>query len=166
MPFSSEELGCERNDLNVLLPSTVDLFADEADTHQFDFREFLKQFEFSEEAKALYKAALEIFKYYHHCNEYENKDYNDSFYDITNAIMGKDVSSFKTLEKDSDKRITKVKTTKGTKGFGRSTIAGFVRSKDLPIFIKFFDARDVLAKKINRQLVEQNLLLWERENIY
>ena len=100
------------------------------------------------------------------CDYYTDKDYNDSYYDITNAIMGKDVSTFKTIDKSNDTRITKVKTTKGTKGFGRNTIAYAVNSKDLPIFDKFFDARDVLAKKINKQLVEQGLLLWERENIY
>ena len=80
--------------------------------------------------------------------------------------MGKDVNTYSILNKSGDKRITKVKTTKGTKGFGRNTIAYAVGSKDLPVFNRFFDARDVLAKKINRQLVEQNLLLWERENIY
>ena len=166
MPFTAEELGCAKNDLNVLFPEMTDLFDEHPAAKPFDFREFLKQFDFSEEAKALYKAALDIFKYYHRSNEYPNKDYNDSYYDITNAIMGKDVSSYTTLDKASDKRITKVKTTKGTKGFGRNTIASAVDSKNLAIFIKFFDARDVLAKKINKQLLEQKLLLWERENIY
>ena len=80
--------------------------------------------------------------------------------------MGKDTSSFSILDKANDKRITKVKTTKGTKGFGRNTIAFAVGSQDLPIFNKFFDARDILAKKINKQLLDSNLLLWERENIY
>jgi hypothetical protein len=166
MPFTAEELGCAKNDINVLFPEMTDLFDEPPAAKPFDFREFLKQFVFSEEAKALYKAALDIFKYYHRSNEYPNKDYNDSYYDITNAIMGKDVSSYTTLDKASDKRITKVKTTKGTKGFGRNTIASAVDSKNLAIFIKFFDARDVLAKKINKQLLEQKLLLWERENIY
>ena len=166
MPFTAEELGCAKNDLNVLFPEMTDLFDEHPAAKPFDFREFLKQFDFSEEAKALYKAALDIFKYYHRSNEYPNKNYNDSYYDITNAIMGKDVSSYTTLDKASDKRITKVKTTKGTKGFGRNTIASAVDSKNLAIFIKFFDARDVLAKKINKQLLEQKLLLWERENIY
>lgn len=58
------------------------------------------------------------------------------------------------------------RTTKGTKGFGRNTIKYAVNSKDLPIFERFFAARDLLAKKINRQLVDSGLLLWERENIY
>ncbi len=166
MPFTAEELGCAKNDLNVLFSETTDLFSETSESKPFDFRDFLSQFDFSEEAKSLYQTALEIFKYYHRSEEYSDKDYNDSFYDITNAIMGKDVNSFKTLEKENDKRITKVKTTKGTKGFGRNTIKEFVRSKELPIFLKFFDARDVLAKKINKQLLDQNLLLWERENIY
>ena len=166
MPFTAEELGCAKNDLNVLFPIMADLFDEKYEGKPFDFREFLKQFEFSPEAKALYKAALEVFKYYHRSDEYTNKDYNDSYYDITNAIMGKDVTTYATMDKAKDKRITKVKTTKGTKGFGRNTIAFAVGSKDLPIFTRFFDARDTLAKKINRQLVEQGLLLWERENIY
>ena len=166
MPFTAEELGCAKNDLNVLFPIMADLFDEQYEGKPFDFREFLRQFEFSPEAKALYKAALGVFKYYHHSDEYTKKDYNDSYYDITNAIMGKDVTTYATMDKTKDKRITKVKTTKGTKGFGRTTIAYVVGSNDLPIFIKFFDARDVLAKKINKQLVEQGLLLWERENIY
>ncbi|MBQ6270069.1 MAG: hypothetical protein IJK61_08135, partial [Bacteroidetes bacterium] len=111
-------------------------------------------------------AALEIFKFYHNNNEYINKDWNDSFYDITNTIMGKDSLSFKELESDNDTRITKTKTTKGTRGFARTTIKYFVNSEYLPMFIHFFDVRDVLARKINKQLVEQKLLLWERENIY
>jgi hypothetical protein len=41
-----------------------------------------------------------------------------------------------------------------------------VNSENLPIFYDFFNARDTLAKKINKQLVETGLLLWERENIY
>lgn len=166
MPFSAEELGCAKNDLNVLFPEINDLFDEQHKNKPFDFREFLSQFDFSEEAKALYQAALEIFRYYHRSDEYENKDYNDSYYDITNAIMGKDISTYATLDKTDDKRITKVKTTKGTKGFGRNTIAYVVGSKDLPIFNRFFDARDVLAKKINRLLLEHGLLLWDRENIY
>ena len=80
--------------------------------------------------------------------------------------MGKDTSSFKDYDSENDKRITKVKTTKGTKGFGRNTIKYAVNSENLPIFEHFFDERDVLAHKINDQLVEQGLLLWKRENVY
>lgn len=164
MPFTSDDLGCAKNDLNVLMPANDDLFA--GVSKPFDFRDFLKQFEFSNEAKNLFKSALKIFRYYHSNDEYKNKDFNDSFYDITNAIMGKDESSFKEFESQNDTRITKVKTTKGTKGFGRDTIKYAVKSEYLPIFIEFFDNRDILARKINRQLVESGLLLWERENIY
>ena len=46
------------------------------------------------------------------------------------------------------------------------TIKYAVNSASLPIFEHFFEVRDILAKKINKQLVEQGLLLWERENIY
>ncbi len=60
----------------------------------------------------------------------------------------------------------RVKTTKGIKGFGINTIKSVINSENLPTFINFFDSRDVLAKKINKQLVKNNLLLWERENIY
>ncbi|MBQ6269765.1 MAG: hypothetical protein IJK61_06575, partial [Bacteroidetes bacterium] len=167
MPFRAEELGCEKNKLNVLFPenNNSDIFSDN-DEKPFDFREFLSQFNFSREAKDLYNAALEIFKFYHSNNEYTNKDWNDSFYDITNTIMGKDPSSFKELESDNDTRINKVRTTKGTRGFGRTTIKYVVNSEYVPMFIHFFDVRDALARKINRQLVEQKLLLWERENIY
>ena len=164
MPFTSDDLGCAKNDLNVLMPVNDDIFA--GVSKPFDFREFLKQFEFSNEAKNLFKSALKIFRYYHSNDEYKNKDFNDSFYDITNAIMGKDESSFKEFESQNDTRITKTKTTKGTKGFGRNTIKYAVKSEYLPIFIEFFDNRDILARKINKQLVESGLLLWERENIY
>lgn len=162
MPFTSEMLNCNKNDLNVLTNNTENnLFsADEV----FDFREWLKQFNFSKEAKDLYKSALQIFLYYH--KNYSNTDYNDSFYDITNTIMNKDTNNFKTLSKENDTRINKTKTTKGTIGFGRNTIKSVVNSEYLPIFFDFFDKRDVLAKKINKQLVEGGLLLWERENIY
>ncbi len=186
MPFTAEELGCSNNDLNVLFAEDVEnqsqltLNYDKKGTkseqdeehdfvkfNDFDFREFLSQFTFSDEAKALYNAALKIFRYYHSREEFaKNRDWNDSFYDITNALMGKDASSFKELQTDNDTRITKVKTTKGTKGFGRNTIKYVVPSESLPIFTAFFDARDVLARKINRQLVQSGLLLWERENIY
>ena len=170
MPFTAEELGCNKNDLNVLFPEQagLDLFSDKDDVAKpFDFRKFLAQFEFSKEAKDLYDCALEIFKYYHKTDEYaKNRDWNDSFYDITNAIMGKDASSFQEFETENDTRITRTKTTKGTKGFGRNTIKYAVSSSALPVFERFFDARDILAKKINRQLVESGLLLWERENIY
>ena len=160
MPFTSKELGCNKNDLNVAR-NEGDLLDQKSES--FDFRLWLTQFDFSDEAKNLHKAALQIFLYYH--KNYSNTNYNDSFYDITNAIMGKDTSKFKTLENDT-RTLYRVKTTKGTTGFGRNTIKSVVGSADLPTFINFFDSRDVLARKINKQLVESGLLLWERENIY
>lgn len=163
MPFKAEELGCTGNDLNALLPECT-LFSN--DEKPFDFREFLAQFEFSKEARDLYNSAFEIFRYYHQNDEYKNKDWNDSFYDITNTIMGKDTSSFKTLDREKDTRLTKVKTTKGAKPFRTSSIKYVVNSKYLPIFENFFNSRDILARKINKELVNDGILLWERENIY
>ena len=161
MPFTSDELGCNKNDLNVLFNDKTELFNQEE--KEFDFREWLKQFNFSQEAKDLYKSALEIFLYYH--KHYNNTNYNDSFYDITNTIMNKDVNNFKILNNET-RVLYKVKTTKGTVGFGRNTIKNVVNSEYLQIFYDFFDKRDILAKKINKQLLDTGLLLWERENIY
>lgn len=171
MPFTADELGCAHNDLNVLLsiPNTEDPLYHQDEQKKpikFDFREFLHQFDFSAEAKALYYSALKLFRYYHQNSAYTNKDWNDSYYDITNAFMHKDVDSFKALDNPDDRRITRVKTTKGTHGFGRNTIAGFVSDADLPIFNDFFDKRDTLALKINQELLDAHLLLWQRENIY
>lgn len=168
MPFTAEEIGCDRNDLNVLFPEDVaqDLFSSQNAEHPFDFREWLQQFHFSTEATALREAALDIFRFYHRSPDYPDRDWNDSFYDITNALMGKDANSFSEFETESDTRITRNRTTKGTRGFGRNTISFVVPSADLPIFENFFNRRDVLAKKINRLLLDNGLLLWERENIY
>lgn len=168
MPFSADELGCNKNDLNVLFPeeSEQTLFTADIKEKPFDFRLFMDNLDFSKEAKDLYIAALEVFKYYHNCKDYLNKDYNDSYYDITNVIMGKDVFSYEEMSSGKDKRITKTKTTKGTLGFRKNNIKFVVNSKFVPIFDNFFEKRDILAKKINKQLLEQGLLLWERENIY
>ena len=182
MPFSAEDLGgaCRHNDLNVLYPENAEILGYDMsvlDTPEvqekkrnlelppFDFREFLKQFSFSKEAKTLFNAALEIFKYYHANPYYQNKDYNDSFYDITNAIMGKDTNAFKDLE-GKDSRITRTKTTKGTKGFAKNNLKGVIPSKDLELFYHFFEVRNNLAIKINEELLDSNLLLWRRENIF
>ena len=169
MPFTAEDLGCAKNDLNVLFANDeqqFSLFEQDKISKPFDFREFLLQFYFSKEAKDLYKAALQVFRYYHQNEDYQNKDWNDSFYDITNTIMGKDISSFQKLETENDTRITKIKTTKGSKGFGKNTIKYAVNSKYLPIFDNFFEVRDVLARKINKKSLEDGIILWERENIY
>lgn len=162
MPFTATELGCEKNDLNVMFPES-DLFSE--GQKPFDFREFLARFSFSAEARALRTAALGVFRYYHSRMEYEGKDWNDSFYDITNAIMGKDVSSFREPE-GNDRRITRVKTTKGTRGFSRATYKYVVPGEYHPVFENFFDCRDTLAVKINKELLDVGLLLWQRENIY
>ena len=170
MPFTHKELGCAKNNLNVLIPDfeeQTDVFSGcAASRHSFDFREFLTQFTFSAEAKNLYAAGLKIFRYYHNNPEYQNKDWNDSFYDITNAIMGKNPDNFISLNTESDTRVTKVKTTKGSKGFGRNTIKFAVSDEYMKIFTDFFDKRDALAQKINDELVAAGLLLWHRENIY
>lgn len=169
MPFTAEELGCEKNDLNVLFPDSAeqDLFTQSEEQKPFDFRDFLRQFNFSKEAKDLYNAALQIFKYYHKNENFQDKDWNDSFYDITNAIMGKNPNiDYGKKENQNIYSLEQHRTTKGTKGFGRNTIKYAVNSKDLPIFEHFFDSRDILAKKINKQLIENHLLLWQRENLY
>ena len=80
--------------------------------------------------------------------------------------MGKNPDDFGELETENDTRITKVKTTKGSKGFGRNTIKFAVSNEYLPVFLNFFDKRDILAQKINDELVAAGLLLWKRENIY
>lgn len=85
MHFTSTQLGCNKNDLNVLRNEAN---LGRPDAESFDFRQWLSQFEFSTEVKDLYKTALQVFLYYH--KNYQNMYYNDSFYDITNAIMGKD----------------------------------------------------------------------------
>ena len=171
MPFTAEELGCNRNDLNVLFPQdaaqTEMNFSEKQQVKEpFDFRHWLQQFTFSDEAIALRSAALEVFQYYHRCGDYPAHDYNDSFYDITNALMGKDPTHFVALDTERDTRISPTRTTKGTRGFSRNTIQYVVPSDKLPLFVRFFDTRDALAQKINRRLVEGGILLWERENIY
>lgn len=166
MPFTADELGCGRNDLNVLFPEGDNNLFEDRKERPFDFREFMSQFDFSTEAKALYSSALNVFRYYHNSDAYQNKDWNDSYYDITNAIMGKDVSKFQTMDKTSDKRITKVKTTKGTRGFGKNTIDSVVPKEVLPMFYDFFEKRETLAEKINDELLDAHILLWKRENIF
>lgn len=165
MPFTSTELGCKKNDLNVLIPKQLNLFEEKKET-EFDFRKFMSKFQFSKEAKELYNAALKIFKYYHHCGEYPEHNYNDGYYDIVNAIMNKDTSQFKTLEKTKDKRITKVRTTKGTIGFSDKTFKDYVLPKYWDDFKDFFHKRKAMAVRINEQLLQENLILWKRENIF
>lgn len=175
MPFTADELHCPPNELYAIFPEDyyanqfsgeLPLDNDNMLEPPFDFREWLRQYNFSHEARELYDAALGIFQFYHRSGIYRERNWNDSFYDITNAIMGKSPADYQEVKRLNDRRITRVRTAKGTHGFSRSTIRHAVPSKDLHIFNRFFDARDVLAQKINRQLVEQHLLLWKRENIY
>ncbi len=175
VPFTADELHCSPNDLNVLFPEDyyAERFSGELPLDNenlwedaFDFRKWIHQFDFSQEALELYNAALDIFLFYHRNDTYRNKDWNDSFYDITNAIMGKSSAGYQEVSKRNDRRMTRVRTAKGTHGFSRSSIRYVVSKEDIPVFMRFFDARDVLARKINRQLVGQGLMLWERENIY
>ncbi len=164
MPFTSTELGCKMNDLNVFMPQQLELF-DGNEVAEFDFRKFMNQFDFSREAKELYNAALKVFKYYHHSGEYPEHNYNDGYYDIVNAIMNKDTANYKTLEKAKDKRVTKVKTTKGTIGFSDKTFQDYVLPEYWDDFYEFFEKRKNMAIRINQQLLEENLILWKRENI-
>lgn len=167
MPFTSNELGCGENELNVLLSNRISLLDDE--TEDFDFRQWFHSFNYSEEAKALYQSALNIVRWYHHGNNsFPNKNFNDSFYDITNAIMGKDETSFKEIAKEDDTRtLLRTKTTEGTIGFGRRNINKVISDNTVvDMFVKFFDNRDILARKIDRKLRECGLLLWERDNIF
>lgn len=166
MPFTSEELGCSENQLNVLLSDSVDLLNNEEG--DFDFRNWFHSFNYSEEAKALYESALKIVKWYHANNAFRDKDWNDSFYDVTNAIMGKSDASFKEIAKEDDKRtLLRTRTTEGTIGFGRKSISQVISDPNLlPMFYDFFNKRDVLAKKIDDKLVEAGLVLWKRDNIF
>ncbi len=174
MPFNAEQLGgaCKHNDLNVLYPENAEIIGYEKNLFEdsktieippFDFREFLKQFKFSKEAKSLFNAALELFKYYHANSYYQNKDYNDSFDDIKNAIMRKDKSE--PTSKRNNQTI-RTNTTKGTLGFGLKNIKFVIPSKDLELFYHFFEVRKILAEKINEELLDSKLLLWKRENIF
>ena len=172
MPFTAEELGCARNDLNVLFGRDPDGESCLPFGHllrepeEFDFRFFLRCFTFSAEAQALYQAALQVFRFYHHSGLYPDTDWNDSFYDVANAIMGRDVGTSRQMDVPNDRRITRVRTTKGAREFGRRNVPSVVSAEHLPLFDAFFDARDALAGKINRLLVDNHLLLWERESNY
>ena len=145
---------------------------------EFDFRKWFHQFNFSQEAMDLYNSALEIFRWYHSTGNYVNngfqrssgQDFNDGFKDITNGVMRYDYNNNSGIGRHTNNLSFLTRTSKGTTGFGRNTIKKQLEkighSEFLQIFIDFFDKRDILARKINKQLVESGLLLWERENIY
>jgi hypothetical protein len=170
MPFTSTELGCGRNDLNVLFPRNEDSipFPDGSNEEEiFDFREWMTGFQMSEEARAVYNAALEIVRYYHNHPAYaQGRDWNDSFYDIKNAIMEKNANAYQHLNAVSDRRVTRVKTQKGVKGFSKVNVRKVTNREYWPMFDTYFDAMKNLAEKIIKQLVDANLLLWEPSNIY
>ena len=137
------------------------------DSRPFNFREWMKDIDMSDEAKAVYDAALDIARYYHKHPAYASeRDWNDSFYDIKNAIMEKDAKGYQPLSKANDKRMTRVKTQKGAKGFSRINVRKVTDAKYWPLFDRYFDAMTTLAEKIIRQMVEARLLLWQPSNIY
>ncbi len=164
-PFKYEELGCGYNELNNLewREATKN---EEGASHVFDFREWFHKLKFSKEALELYKRALGVFKYYK--KTYNDADWNDSFYDISVRIMQK--GQCQELDRKDDDRIHKIKTTKGQTGFSEQALCKpnnqYITNDAVPTFKAFFEARTRLAEKINRQLVEAGLLLWERENIF
>ena len=68
----------------------------------------------SQEAQAVYDAALAIARYYHNHEAYvDGRNWNDSFYDIKNAIMAKDATAYQQRNTNKDRRVTKVKTAQG-----------------------------------------------------
>lgn len=170
MPFTAQELGCGRNQLNVLFPTNdyqIPFPNGEEDICPFDFREWMQEMEMSQEAKAVYDAALVIARYYHNEDAYsEGRNWNDSFYDIKNAIMGKDATDYQNSSRENDRRLTKVKIAKGVLGFSQSNVRKVVSEEHWPMFDCFFVALKKLSEKIIRQMVEANLLLWKPENVY
>ena len=170
MPFTADELGCGRNQLYVLRPKdeySIPFPNGEEETKSFDFREWMKTIEMSPEAKDVYDAALNIARYYFSHNAYaEGRDWNDSFYDIKNSIMKKGTTSYKTRDTPNDRRVTRVKTGVGTKGFSKINIRKVTSEDYWPVFDQYFDAMKILAEKIVWQMVSKGLLLWKPSNIY
>jgi hypothetical protein len=174
VPFTADELHCSPNDLNVLFPEDyyAERFSGELPLDNenlwedaFDFRKWIHQFDFSQEALELYNAALDIFLFYHRNDTYRDKDWNDSFYDIKNAIMAKDATAYQQRNTNKDRRVTKVKTAQGTLGFSAVNIRKRTSEKYWPMFDQFFTAQKALAEKINCRLLKQGLMLWKHENV-
>lgn len=170
MPFTSTELGCGRNDLNVLFPRdeySIPFPDGSNEEKAFDFREWMTEIQMSEEARAVYNSALEIVRYYHTHPAYANgRNWNDSFYDIKNAIMEKNANAYEHLNVVSDHRVTRVKTQKGVKGFSKVNVRKVTSREYWQMFDNYFDAMKNLAERIIKQLVDANLLLWEPSNLY
>lgn len=170
MPFTADELGCGKNDLYVLRPKdeySIPFPNGEEEIKTFDFREWMKDIKMSPEAKNVYDAALNVARYYFSHNAYaDGRNWNDSFYDIKNAIMQKDATSYKTRETPNDRRVTRVKTGVGAKGFSKVNIRKVTSEEYWPVFDKYFYNMKVLAEKIVCQMVNKGLLLWKPSNIY
>jgi hypothetical protein len=170
MPFPANEMGCGTNDLYVLFPKSeysIPFPDGTTEDRRFDFREWMKDFQKSEEAQSVYDAALAIVRYYHNHPAYaDGRDWNDSFYDIKNTIMNKDATAYQHLNAANDHRVTRVKTQKGAKGFSKVNVRKVTSCEYWPMFDRYFDAMKLLAEKIVKQLVNTNLLLWEPSNLY
>ena len=170
MPFTADELGCGRNELYVLFPSSdysIPFPDGDEERRAFDFREWMHaEVHLSQEAQSVYDAALEIVRYYHNNNVYaDGRNWNDSFYDIKNAIMNKNATVYQTRDVANDRRITRVRTATGVRGFSPVNIRKVTSEEYWPMFDNYFVLQRALADKINRQLLEQNLMLWEHENV-
>jgi hypothetical protein len=169
MPFTADELGCGSNELNELFPKSeysIPFPDGTEDSRPFNFREWMKDIDMSDEAKAVYNAALDIARYYHTHPAYASeRDWNDSFYDIKNAIKEKDAAGYQHLDTANDHRMTRVKTQKGVLGFSSVNVRKLTSETYWPIFDRYFTAMDVLAEKIIRRMVETGLLLWHPSNI-
>ena len=121
----------------------------------------------SQEARAVYDAALDIVRYYHFHPAYaDGRDWNDSFYDIKNAIMCKNAAVYQMRDNVSNRAMTRVRTAKGVKGFSRVNVRKVTSEEYWPMFDRYFDAIKSLAEKILRQMVDLELLLWEPSNVY
>lgn len=170
MPFTASEIGCGTNDLYTLFPKqeySIPFPDGTTDCRRFDFREWMKSLQKSEEAQAVYDAALAIVRYYHSHPAYaDGRNWNDSFYDIKNVIMKKDATGYQPLNTTNDHRMTRVKTQKGVRGFSKVNVRKVTSEEYWTMFDRYFDAMKLLAEKIIRQLVDANLLLWEPSNLY
>ena len=170
MPFSTEELGCGKNHLYVLPPKneySIPFDNGEEDSNTFDFREWMKGVDMSKEAKAVYKAALDITRYYHSHEAYaDGRDWNDSFYDIKNAIMEKDATEYQPMITTNDRRMTRVKIQAGAHGFSNVNIRKVSSKEYWQMFDEYFAAMRVLTEKIIKQMVDARLLLWKPSNLY
>ena len=167
IPFTAEELGCGFNTLNNL--EWLEIKHDsESVKHIFNFREWFHKFKFSQEALDLYNSALEIVRYYH--STYKNTDFNDSFFDVCRKIMKREYNIQDDYNiKEDTRTLNKQRHSKG-EGFKESALCKennqYITNEAIPIFQAFFKARTELAKKINKQLLDAGLLLWERENLF